>query len=232
MDKVPDISLTAAGRPMRSHWPTSMQRKFQKEVRCLAELNGDSRWISLALIVECRILLARRQFQPALSVARDAKRRAANAGQAMCRAEALIAESEALAALGEREDAAKRLEEALSTAGDNQQTQAVCHLRLAKLALSGDKLQAAKGRFEFWLNIEKGMQNQLVRDLAEEVRQGIEERRKDFLISWSTMDLDSKAHTGRLWDFLHGRACELYPLKKERAKALGVSRTTLDKRER
>jgi tetratricopeptide (TPR) repeat protein len=203
---------------------------YLEEVRRIAEDAEDERWQCNAMILESRIHRRKRDPLKAANVASDALRKAHDAGQVLCEIDALITRGEARLDLGDYRDARSDFTDALKQGNSNAQTQAVCHLHLADTALKENNIRLAEEHYSEWQKVEHYVENAIVQALAENVGSAIAQQRSDFVIPWTSDDLNFEHHVDLLWEFLLKQARRKHTSKDQIARVLGVSRQTLYKR--
>jgi hypothetical protein len=87
--------------------------------------------------------------------------------------------------------------------------------------------RAAEEQFNAWSSLEDQIENGIVKFQAQMVKEELENRKRDFIVSASVLDLNIDRHKEDLRDFLIEKARRKYTTIKDMADALGVTRQTL-----
>ncbi|HYX71379.1 MAG TPA: hypothetical protein VE732_01300 [Nitrososphaera sp.] len=223
-----------------------------REVQAIAAESSDNRWSCNSLILRSRIERRRgslnekarpRKCLEAEKLASMALSIADEHNQIFCKINALITRSVTRIDMGRFKEARQDLENALALNEEsstskgakaaNPKIEALCYLSLARsYAREREGLKAQEYLLK-WNKLEKEVEHEYVRELANTVSKEIADLKTDFVIkAESSLDLNYKCHAKGLRAFLMAQAKVKAHEKQEVARLLGISRQTLFEWER
>jgi tetratricopeptide (TPR) repeat protein len=185
---------------------------------------GAQRFLCLALIVESRILRQRRNFAQAKDSADLA---VSQSDLRFTKVEALLAQGEAAFDLGQTEKALRSFKDALCEGGDNPKICGACHLQMAKILADQHDLRRAEGHFRAWTALKGRVLNSYLLELEAEAKQILREKEGDFIVQWSSKNLNPRQLEKELHGFIVKWAQARSDNDEEAAALLQISKQTL-----
>lgn len=209
--------------------------KWTNQVAERAQKLRDVRWQAMAWIVMSRTTHrrggnaeeARQQAEAAIALM-------AGQEEALGLIDARVARADALLDLGQSQAARDDLNSALkiveAQTRPNQKIESVLRIRLALSHLQDGNTRDAEAEYNTWDRCKENVEHALVHEMAQDVMKQLLALKRDFSISWATMDVRHADHERRLRAWLIRRA---YHERGEKTKAeiaadLGIARPTLN----
>jgi tetratricopeptide (TPR) repeat protein len=203
----------------------------------IAVEQGDLAWQANALIVRSRIFRRRGDLKEADSTSRKAQILAASVQDPLKRIDASIERGEVLIAGRAFERARAELNAALSETSrgerpgatvENPKLEGILHIHLARTYIGEGQRDAATRHFHRWLPLAGQVEHAWVRELAADTKEQLLQLNPDFTVPAASEQLTYAARVSELRRWLIAQARQKMSSKVAIAKALGVSRQTLD----